>query len=408
MQSLFKAQPIRRAPGVSERAVAMGLGGRFTDELLSGLPAVLMPTLRAQFGLSYTQISVLDLALRLVAAAIEPGAALLIDVWQRRWLMAWGAAGVGLSTMLLGLAPNFLFLLAAFAVYGLASGPLAHTADVVLVEAHPKAPDRIFARATLLDNIGALLSPLSVTVTVWAGLSWRWLLLALGFCALIYGVLLLKTTFPAPTNGAHQQHLTLLASLRQNVRAAAVSWPARRWLAFLFALEILEAPQTFTTVWLNEQAGMGQGLVGVYVVLDIVVGLLSLLYLERWLARSSARRILGTANAALLILTPLWLLVPGVWSRFVLAVPIAFFYVIYWPIGRVQLLRSVPGRAGAVTALHSLFGLVPLRLLFGLLAERASLTVTMLSVSLAALLLLSLITWRLPPAAWSAVEAADV
>ena len=161
LYTLFK--PIPRKPETSRRAIVASLGGRFADELLSGMPGVLMPTFRATFGLSYAQISLLSLALNYVAVVVEPVSGVLIDLWSRRWLMAWGAFFTGLSILLMGLAPTFLLLLLAFACYGLGSGPLAHTADVLLVEAHPEAPDRIFARATLLDTLGALLSPLLIT-----------------------------------------------------------------------------------------------------------------------------------------------------------------------------------------------------------------------------------------------------
>lgn len=378
---------------MSRRAVLLGFGGRFTDELLSGLPDVLMPALRAQFGLSYTQISFLDLALRYVAAAVEPGADLLIDVWQRRWLLAWGAAGVGLSVILLGLAPNFLFLLAAFAVYGLGSGPLAHTADVVLVEAHPRAPERIFARATMLDTAGALLSPLCVTLALWAGLSWRWLLLTFGFASLVYAVMLLRTPFPAPAGSHSSENATLIADLRQNLRAVLTSRDVWRWLLFLFLFEILETPFIFKTVWLNEHVGMSQSLVGVYRAFELAIDLVSLVILDRWLTRHNARHILQLANAGLLLLIPLWLFTPGgIWTRFILALPLNFFFAVYWPIGRAQALASAPGLAGAVTAVSALFGLVPSSLLFGLLAERMTLTSAMLCVSVAALLLLVLLT----------------
>ena len=87
MIAKFKSlvQSIPRAAGVSDRLVAVGLGGRFYDELLSGLPAVLMPTFRAYFRLSYAQISLLGLVLSYVAGAVEPLGALLIDIWRRRW-----------------------------------------------------------------------------------------------------------------------------------------------------------------------------------------------------------------------------------------------------------------------------------------------------------------------------------
>lgn len=357
---------------------------------------MLMPALRAQFGLSYTQISFLDLALRYVAAVVEPGADLLIDVWQRRWLLAWGAAALGLSIILLGLAPNYLFLLAAFAVYGLGSGPLAHTADVVLVEAHPRAPNRVFARATMIDTVGALLSPLLVTLALWVGLPWRWLLVALGGSALIYSLMLLRTTFPAPAAGQSDEHDTLLAGVRQNLRVVLSSREVWRWLLFLFLFELLETPFIFKTVWLNEHVGLSQALVGVYRAFEMAIDLSSLLILDRWLTRQDAKRILQVANVALLVLIPLWLFTPGIWTRFLLALPLNFFFALYWPIGRAQSLSSAPGRAGAVTAVNALFGLVPFSLLFGLLAQWMTLTAATFWVCLTALLLLILLTRELP------------
>ena len=134
LSNLFRAQPIPRAEGVSRRVVTLGLGGRFTDEVLSGLPEVLMPTLQRTLGLRHSQVGVLALVLDSVGAVVERVNGLLIDLWQRRWLMAWGAALLGLAVIVIGAATSFFVVVIGFALYGLGSGPLAHTADAVLVE----------------------------------------------------------------------------------------------------------------------------------------------------------------------------------------------------------------------------------------------------------------------------------
>jgi MFS family permease len=390
--TLFK--PIPRDTAVSDRAVRLGFGGRFTDEVLSGMPDVLMPTFRSTFGLSYAQLSLLPLVLNYVAAAVEPVSALLIDLWSRRWLMAWGAFFTGLAVMLMGSAPTFLVLLVAFACYGLGSGPLAHTADVVLVEAHPEAPDRIFARATVLDTAGAMLSPLLVTAALWGGLSWRVPLLAAGAVSLLYAAALLKTRFPLPNRD--QNGDGVLPELRANLRLVLRDRQMWRWLLFLLALDLLEAPLVLKTVWLHEQVGMSQGLVGVYVALETGIALASLLVLDHWLARQTRRAILRLAIAGLAVLIPLWLLLPGVAARFLVAVPLNFLFAVFWPIGRAQSLASVPGRAGTVTAINALFAVLPLPLLFGLLAEAITLTTAMLVGQLGALVLLAALVWRMP------------
>ncbi|MFN2221324.1 MAG: MFS transporter [Chloroflexota bacterium] len=392
----MKRYALPRADGVSDRVVGIALAARFMDELLSGLPTVLMPTIRAQLGLSYTQVSLLGLTMAYVSAFIEPVNGLLIDLWKRPWLMAWGAAGIGLGTMVMGLAPTMALLLLGFAIYGLASGPLAHTADVVLVESYPETPGRIYTRATALDTVGALLGPLAVTVTIWLGLEWRWLMVALGFSSLLYALLILRTRFPA--RRGHEQHdgQQFWRSLRGNLRAVLGNRGARRWLAFLFVLAILESPIQFTAIWLREQVGMSQALIGLYRTLEMAVGLVSLLYLDRWLSRRTYRRVLLIASVMLLFLYPAWLWLPGIWPRFILAIPISFLFAVFWPIGKAQSLAAVPGRGGTITAFQSLLGLVPLPLFFGLLAESIDLSRAMLWVYAGAILMMILLAWRMP------------
>ncbi len=394
--AILKPIPLARRSDVSRRAAILSFGARFADELLSGLPDVLMPTIRAQLGLSLTQISLLGLTLNYVATGVELVNGLLIDMWQRRWLMAWGAAGIALAIITMGLAPTFIVLLLGYAIYGLASGPLAHTADVVLIEAYPDAPDRIYARATLVDTLGALLAPLLVSIAILAGVEWRMLLLLVGAAGLAYAVLIVRTSFPAPGRAEDPQQPGFWSDLRLNIRSVLVSRRALSWLLFLFFFDLFEASAIFQTIWLYEEVGMSQALIGVYKAMELSVGVFSLLVLDRWLSRAGFRRVLLVACAGLLLLVPAWLLLPGVWTRFLIAIPLNFLLAVFWPIGRGQSLASVPGKAGTITAVSSLFGAIPLPLLFGLLAEAISLTTAMLWVSLGALLLLMLIVLMAP------------
>jgi FSR family fosmidomycin resistance protein-like MFS transporter len=365
-------------------------------ELLSGLPVVLMPTLRTYFGLSYGQVGLLGLAMSYVAAIVEPIAGLLIDIWKRRWLMAFGAAGIGLATVVMGIAPTFAILLLGFARYGVASGPLAHTADVVLVEAYPKAPDRIFTRATVLDTIGALLSSLLVSLTIILRLEWRWLMVSLGISSLVYAAIIITTRFPARQNESQQTHRGSGHVVWANLHSVLSSKRALSWLLFMFVFAVAEAPFTFLTIWLREEAGLSQALIGLYMAVEMTVSVISLVYLDRWLARSNFRRILLFAGLGVFILFPFWLFAPGIILRFALSVPIVFLFTVFWPIGRAQSLRSVPGLGGTVTAFQSLLALVPLPLLFGLLAESTSLTSAMFWVTMASVLVLILVSYLMP------------
>ncbi|MBX3052866.1 MAG: MFS transporter [Caldilineaceae bacterium] len=373
-----------RSPNFSLRQIILAYGGRFSDELLGGLPDVLMPTIQQQLGLSLAQIALLRQVMEWVSQVIDPVHGLLLDVWDRRWLMGLGAAGVGLSIVLIGLAPTFALLLLAYALYGAAGGPLTHTGDVLVVEAYPTAPDRAYTRSVLFDTIGAALAPLLVAGVFWLGLDWRWLLLGIGAGALVYALLILRTGFPPSPHAETAGERPLWQTLGDNLREVLASPEARRWLIFLFCFQLLETPFVLKTVWLAQEVGMSQALVGVYVATEMGVGVVSLLALDRWRARAETGHVLQVVTGAVALLFPLWLLVPGVASRFVLMIPLAFFFAMFWPISKASALTAAPGRAGAVTAVSSLFGFVPLPLFFGLLAQAIGLTAAMLAVFLPA------------------------
>jgi hypothetical protein len=128
----------------------------------------------------------------------------------------------------------------------------------------------------------------------------------------------------------------------------------------------------------------------------MVASLLSLAFLDRWLKRGSGRRLLQLASLALLVIFPAWLFLPGVATRFALGMVMAFVFGFYWPIGQGQTLASVPGRAGTITAVMSLYGLLPLGLLVGLLAEAIGLTAAMLWIFTPALVIVLAVVSRMP------------
>jgi hypothetical protein len=69
---------------------------------------------------------------------------------------------------------------------------------------------------------------------------------------------------------------------------------------------------------------------------------------------------------------------------------------VFWPIGKSQSLASIPGKGGAITAIHSLTSLVPMALFFGLLAEAITLTGAMLAVQVGAMTAVLVLAWWIP------------
>lgn len=267
----------------------------------------------------------------------------------------------------MGLAPTYAALLSASAIYGLGSGPLAHTADVVNVEAYPDDPERAFGRATSLDTIGALLAPALVASTGWIGLDWRGLLAALGLGALAYAWALATTRFPPPPTRGDGHHL--VGELWRNIRLVMGGRGARAWLIVLLAIDVFETAALFKYVFLVEHVGLSQVQAALYGAAEQIVGLVALAWLDRHLKRHGSAGVLPGAAAATLVLFPAWVLAPGLAARMAIGVPLAFAWTMFWPIAKARSLTSIPNRAGAVNAVTTLFVLLPLPIVFGAVAE---------------------------------------
>lgn len=401
---LLGLRTIERRQDVGDRAVVLTLFGRFVDELSSELPLVLMPTLQARLALSVTQVGWVLQALHASAAIVEPVASAAIDMTRRRPLMVWGAFGWATAVLMVAAAPSYVWLLAAFALAGTASGPLAHTSDVLLVEMHPGAEARIGARQTLLDTVGALLAPTAVLVTGWLGGDQRAPLVLTGIGVMAYAALLAGTPMPGPTHArtAHRDVTRPVTrawrQLRSNGSDVLRSPDARRWLAALFGESLMDVWWLFTPVWLAGAVGASQLTIAVHSVVALVASLVGLVLVDRWLERYDARAILRWSCAAGLLAFPVWLLVPGVTAKIIAIIPLTLAITPIWPIARAGALAAVPGRGGMVLALTSLYGMLPLAAAVGWLGDRVGLGPMMLAAHTLGTLLILAMTQRRPVA----------
>lgn len=371
-----------RRDHLDDRATVLALFARFTDELCSGLLVVLMPTLRARLGLTVGQVGWCFQAMASVGAVVEPTSGVAIDLIRRRPLLVGGAAAWAAALLLAAGAESFGWLVAAFALVGLAYGPLANTADVVLVEAHPAAVERIASRSTALDTVGALLTPAAIAVASAVGVDARLLLVGAGLGALGYAWLLVGTILPPPTTRA--EGVRTGVEVAAGLRAVLADRSARTWIAALLLVELVDPLEVFEPVWLGDVVGVSQTLVAVHVATGTVASLLALLAVDRWLADHDGRALLAAASVASLVAFPAWLLVPGFVAKLVLVVLRDAATAPLWPIVHARALAAVPGRAGAVTALTALSGLLPIHAAFGWVAEQVGLTRSMLWLHLAA------------------------
>lgn len=372
----------RRSAALGDRAAVLVLVARAIDEVCSGLLVVLMPTLRARLGLTVQQVGWCFQALTSVAAVVEPVAGVAIDHVRRRPLLVVGAAGWGAALVVAAVAPGFWWLLLAFALVGLTSGALAHTADVVLVESFPLDVERIASRSTWLDTLGALSAPVAIGLAAWAGSDGRWLLVVAGVGALAYALLLLGAGMPPPSRGSGERGAR--AALRGFVELAR-DRRARRWLGCLVLFSLLDPVELFEPVWLASEVGVSQAGVALHATVGLAAALLATAGLDRWLERHEAGPALLASCAASLVLYPAWLLVPGFGSKLVLVAVRDAVSAPLWPILRSRALAALPGRGGTASAVTALAGLLPLPALVGVVAARFGLTRVLAVVAVVAL-----------------------
>jgi hypothetical protein len=241
------------------------------------------------------------------------------------------------------------------------------------------------------------------------GLSWRLPVVAVGIGSLLYAALIASTAMPHPANiplvdgpnpGGPDRSDRLAAQLRANATQVLSDPGARPWLLFLLAFEVFEAALVLRYVWLHDHVGMSQGQVALYAVAEQVATLAGLALLDHSLARRDSGRVLMAACVGTLIAFPAWLATPGIAGRFLVGLPLTACTTVLWPIAKARSLVSIPGRAGAVSAVANLFAIIPLALGFGVLAQAIGLTAAMLVLGVPAACLLVLLSWRNWPAPW--------
>lgn len=365
---LVRLDRLEPDPAVTERAIGLAFTARFVDEVTSGAWLVLSPVFRRAFGLTLVQVGLLSQVLAWVALVVEPVTASLIDVASRRRLMAFGASAIAGSMLVTGTSPSYVILLLGAALFGLGSGPLAHTADVLIVQSFPRAPERAFTRATVLDTAGAMLGPALVAGAAALGVSWRVVLVGLGTGAAAYAAAIASTRFPAPAKRAAAgptRFATAVAEMREALGRTAV----RRAVLVLLCFELFEAAFVLKYVWLHEEVGLSEAAVAVWGAAEQVVAFGALALLDRWLRNVPGAHVLRHASLALVALPVAWVAVPGLWGRILLGIPLAFAQAIVWPVAKSRSLATAPDLAGAAQTITTLFPLLPIALVVAWLAQ---------------------------------------
>ncbi len=366
------------------------LAADFFDEWLGWLVTGLLPDVRAHFRLDYAQagwVLTAHLAGGYVGAIVG---GVLADVWNRRRLLLGGAALFASGLALVGVAPSFAVTLVGCACIGLASGPVVHTAQVILVERarqDGQRLERFLARFNALGSVGDVLGPTFLAVGLSAGLGWRALFGAGALVMTAYGVTLAGAT----------RHAPLVPAARDSERPAwslvVATLADHRVLRLALALALLDALDEpfagFVMLYLRDVVGASEALsnLAVAVLVGSTLGGFALAAHLGWTRGRAMRVFLGTLTAG----TAAFLLLPGLPAKVACLALVGVSTAGFYTSALAEALSLRPDTTGTTTSVLSLVGIVSLALppLVGAVSDSRNLTSGMiLYAGLAALMLL--------------------
>ena len=161
----------------------------FAHHLLAALLTPLLPFIRDEFALDYTQVGLLVSAFTVAYGLSQLPAGWLADRIGARTAINIGITGVALAGLLVGLSPNYILLAVFLALLGVVGGAY-HPASSPLVSAAVKPKNR--GRALGFHQTGGaasfFLTPL-IAVGIAAVLGWRGSFIVVSIPTFVFGIM---------------------------------------------------------------------------------------------------------------------------------------------------------------------------------------------------------------------------
>jgi FSR family fosmidomycin resistance protein-like MFS transporter len=346
----------------------------FLDELVFGAREAAWPLIRADLHLSYVQVGIVLTIPNVVSALVEPPLALLGDAGYRRRIVLCGGVTFAGALMAMALAGTAGVLLGASIVLALASGAFVSLSQATLMDLRPQEHERSMARWTLAGAVGVLAGPVAIAGAAASGMGWRAPLVGMGVATVVFVAAAWLVRFPAGVAPVEIAHVARRA-FRELRRGSVI-----RWLILLELTDLVgDVLFGFLALYFVDVAGARPAVAGVAVVVWAVAGLIGDWALLRVLARMDGLAYLRKSAAAVTVLYPVFLVVPGVGTKMAALAALGLLRAGWYAIPQGRLFSELPGAAGTAVALSDLAGGLgrSLPLAVGALAERFGLGVAL-------------------------------
>lgn len=363
--------------GLSLAVVAL-YGVELLDELIYGLHGVVVPYLRDDFALTYTQVGLLFTLPGLVAVITEPLIGLLGDTRHRRLLVMGGIGATAAGLAIFGAAQSYGVVLAALCVMFPASGAYVNLAQATLIDRDATRAEQTMARWTLLGEIGVTIAPLIATIIFALGHSWRGAYFTLAVIAGAFAIVLISQRFDQHT-GADSAATSLRSLVRSLLGAlrhrALLKWIVLAELADFMLDKLLEV----TGLYFRDVAGVSLAGASAAVAVSTIAGLIGSLVIVPLLDRVGGLRVVRQSAVVVLIAYVAFLIVPSVEVKYALIALISFSTASWFAVLRAKAFEVLPGQSGLVVAVTSLANVSSLfvPVLLGGLADALGLPVAM-------------------------------
>lgn len=323
------------------------------DELIYGLHSAVLPYIKTDLALTYTQIGLLFTVPGLVGIVCEPLIGLLGDTRHRKALVMGGIIATVAGLLCIALGQTFALILIAFSAMGTASGAYVNLAQATLIDLNPRRAEHTLARWVLMGAIGVMVSPLVATAAFYLGYGWRGLYLALAGAAGAYVAVLLRQKFDAH-DGAAEETISprkLLRSLLTALRnPELLRWILLAELSDFMLDKLLEV----TGLYFHDVVGVSFAAASFAAAVFTVAGLIGNALLVPALERVSGLRVLRVTAVVVLAAYVAFLLVPAVWIKYVLIGLISFSTAGWFSTLRAKCFQALPGQSGLIIAATSL------------------------------------------------------
>jgi predicted MFS family arabinose efflux permease len=160
----------------------------FAHHLVNSLPVPLLPMIRQDFSLDYTQAGFLVAAFTIPYGISQVPAGWLADRWGPRILLSLGISGVAVAGLLAGLSPNYQFMIICLVAMGVVGGGY-HPASPPLISSlvEPQHLGRAMGLHMMGGSAPFFLTPL-IAVALAVVWGWRGTFIALAFPTILLGI----------------------------------------------------------------------------------------------------------------------------------------------------------------------------------------------------------------------------